>query len=320
MWDNERVDTLTGGSEKMQNDKQKNEKTYFAFTWNRPGKDSKSFSFGRNVLVALGIVALMLLGTVAIGANLIYEAYSEKSELNVYRAQYAQYTEKLQKLTDDSARMQKELAQVAALEAAVRKTLAKDGESVSRGNIDRKSQELDLLGAGGGERAVDKLDVLAVQNAMMDKRIAYKRENLVNMLDQLSNKDGGHFKWPTEGGEISSSYGYRVDPFGGGSGDFHPGIDIAVAYGAPILAASSGKVETAQWNGGYGNYVKLDNGHGFETAYGHMSAVAVGKGQEVKRGEVIGFAGSSGVSTGPHVHFEIIEDGKTVDPLQFLQK
>ena len=311
---------LTGGSGKMQDDKQKQAEAYLAFTWNRTGKDSKSFSFGKNALVALGIVAFIFLGTVAVGAELIYEAYGEKSELNVYRAQYAQYTEKLQKLTDDSARMQKELAQIAVLEAAVRKTLAKDGETVSRGNIDRKSQELDLSGTGGGESSVNKLDILMVQNAMMDKRIAYKRENLSNMLDQLYNKDGGHFKWPTEGGEISSSYGYRVDPFGRQTSDFHPGIDIAAPYGAPILAASSGKVEMAEWNGGYGRYVKLDNGHGFETAYGHMSAIAVSNGQEVERGEVIGFVGSSGASTGPHVHFEIIENGKTVNPLQFLQK
>ncbi|MDD4320427.1 MAG: M23 family metallopeptidase [Acidaminococcaceae bacterium] len=305
----------------MQEDKLKAvNASYLAFTWNRPGKESKIFSLGKKAVVALGLVAAIFVGAVAVGADLIYEAYGEKSELNVYRAQYAQYTERLQKLTDDSARMQKELAQVALLEAAVRKTLDKDGVAVSRGNIDRKSQELDLLGTGGGESAVDKLDILAVQNEMMDKRIAYKRENLSNMLNQLSNNDVGAFKWPTEGGEISSFYGYRVDPFGGKSGDFHPGIDIAAAYGTPIVAASAGKVEMAQWNGGYGRYVKLDNGNGYETAYGHMSAIAVSVGQEVRRGEVIGFVGSSGVSTGPHVHFEILEDGKTVNPLQFLQR
>jgi len=311
---------VTGGSENMQDDETKTRNAYLAFTWNRPGKESKIFSLSKNFVVVLGLAAIIILGTFVVGADLIYEAYGEKSELNVYRAQYAQYTERLQKLTDDSARMQKELAQVALLEAAVRKTLDKDGVAVSRGNIDRKSQELDLLGTGGGESAVDKLDILTVQNEMMDKRIAYKRENLSNMLKQLSNKDGGAFKWPIDGGEISSFYGYRVDPFGGKSGDFHPGIDIAAAYGAPVLAARAGKVEMAQWNGGYGRYVKLDNGNGYETAYGHMSAIAVSVGQEVKRGEVIGFVGSSGVSTGPHVHFEILEAGQTVNPLQFLQK
>ena len=304
----------------MQEEKEKDTNVVIAFTLSRPGKESKTFNFSKNAVIALVIVGVILAGTVVKGSTMLYAAYREQQELSVYREQYAEYTEKLQKLTDDSARMQKEMAQVAALEAAVRKTLEKDGEKVSRGNIDRKSQELDLSGTGGGESSVNKLDILMVQNAMMDKRIAYKRENLSNMLDQLYNKDGGHFKWPTEGGEISSSYGYRVDPFGRQTSDFHPGIDIAAPYGAPILAASSGKVEMAEWNGGYGRYVKLDNGHGFETAYGHMSAIAVSNGQEVERGEVIGFVGSSGASTGPHVHFEIIENGKTVNPLQFLQK
>jgi len=303
----------------MQEERKKSA-AYIAFTWNRPGKESKTFSFGKNTVVVAGIVAFILLGTVAKGADMLYEAYREQRELTVYREQYAEYTEKLQKLTDDSARMQKELSQVSALEAAVRKRLEKDGEKVSRGGIDRKSQELDMLGKGGGESAVNQLEILGVQNAMLDKRIAYKKENLSNMLDQLTNRVGGYFKWPTEGGNISSYYGVRADPFGGKGGEFHPGIDIANSYGAPILAANAGTVEQAQWNGGYGRYVKIDHGDGYETAYGHMSAIAVSVGQKVRRGEVIGFVGSSGASTGPHVHFEVLENGRTVNPLSFVQQ
>ncbi|NLU44817.1 MAG: peptidoglycan DD-metalloendopeptidase family protein [Acholeplasmataceae bacterium] len=303
----------------MQDEKDKDINACIAFTLSRPGKESKTFSFSKKTVITLGIVGVILLGTVIKGSTMLYAAYREQQELSVYREQYAEYTEKLQKLTDDSARMQKEMAQVSALEAAVRKTLEKDGEKVSRGNIDRKSQELDLLGTGGGESAANKLEILDVQNAMLDKRIAYKRENLSNMLEQLYNR-GGYFKWPTEGGRISSFYGVRSNPFGGAGGDFHPGIDIANSYGAPVFADNSGKVELAEWNGGYGRYVKIDHGNCYETAYGHMSAIAVSAGQSVKRGEVIGFVGSSGASTGPHVHFEVLEKGATVNPLRFLQQ
>ena len=74
----------------------------------------------------------------------------------------------------------------------------------------------------------------------------------------------------------------------------------------------------ACWNGGYGRYVKLDHGNGYETAYGHMSGIAVEEGQAVRKGDFIGFAGSSGYSTGPHVHFEVLVDGEYVDPMYML--
>ena len=100
---------------------------------------------------------------------------------------------------------------------------------------------------------------------------------------------------------------------------FHPGVDIAAAYGTPIHAAAAGIVEMAGWNGGYGQYVKLKHGDGYETAYGHMSAIAATAGQQVQKGDVIGFVGSTGASTGPHVHFEVLTDGEQTNPLQYVQ-
>ena len=114
-------------------------------------------------------------------------------------------------------------------------------------------------------------------------------------------------------GRLSSSYGYRIHPILGG-GRLHRGIDIAAPPGTPIQATSDGRVERAGWDGGYGLMVELDDGVGIETLYGHMSRLAVAKGEMVHKGDVLGYVGSTGLSTGPHVHYEIRQNGRSIDP------
>lgn len=122
----------------------------------------------------------------------------------------------------------------------------------------------------------------------------------------------GSFSWPVTG-TITSPFGWRANPFGGAP-DFHTGLDIAAPTGTTVTAAASGTVMLAQWYGGYGNYILLDNGSNFSTGYGHLSAIYVSVGQVVKRGQAIGAVGMTGLATGPHLHFEIRIDGKPVDP------
>jgi murein DD-endopeptidase MepM/ murein hydrolase activator NlpD len=98
----------------------------------------------------------------------------------------------------------------------------------------------------------------------------------------------------------------------------HEGIDIGAPYGAPIGAADGGTVIYAGWLGGYGNLVVLDHGNGLSTAYGHQSDIVVGVGQSVAQGQLIGYVGSTGHSTGPHLHFEVRVNGSPVDPLGYL--
>ena len=119
--------------------------------------------------------------------------------------------------------------------------------------------------------------------------------------------------WPTTG-EVSSPYGLRW-----GGTDFHPGIDIANDMGTPIVATADGVVEYAGWNsGGYGNMVDINHGNGIMTRYGHASQVVVSVGQQVKRGQLIAYMGSTGFSTGPHVHYEVHINGNRVNPISYL--
>ena len=119
--------------------------------------------------------------------------------------------------------------------------------------------------------------------------------------------------WPATG-VVTSPYGLRW-----GGSDFHPGMDIANDLGTPIVATADGVVDFAGWDsGGYGNMVDIDHGNGIMTRYGHASQVLVSAGQSVKRGQVIAYMGSTGFSTGPHVHYEIHVNGQKVNPISYL--
>ena len=126
----------------------------------------------------------------------------------------------------------------------------------------------------------------------------------------------GQLGWPVSG-EITSPYGYRVHPIWGTT-IYHSGIDIGVDEGTPVHAADGGVVVWSGWMGGYGYAVVIDHGNGLSTLYGHNSELAVDEGQSVAKGQVISYAGSTGNSTGPHVHFEVSVNGDPVDPMGYL--
>jgi murein DD-endopeptidase MepM/ murein hydrolase activator NlpD len=121
-----------------------------------------------------------------------------------------------------------------------------------------------------------------------------------------------------EGAQQTSPFGARVDPFLGRAA-FHGGLDFRDAVGAPIRATAAGEVVTAGWVGGYGNMVEVSHGNGLSTRYGHMSAISVSVGDHVSAGSVVGKLGSTGRSTGPHLHYEVRVDGEAVDPARFLK-
>jgi murein DD-endopeptidase MepM/ murein hydrolase activator NlpD len=122
--------------------------------------------------------------------------------------------------------------------------------------------------------------------------------------------------WPVAGW-LSSSYGRRRDPFTGGA-DFHPGLDISAEYGQPVRATGDGTVAVAKPSGNYGNLVEIDHGYGIVTRYGHLSRFQATAGQQVRRGDVIGYVGSTGRSTSAHLHYEILLNGKLTNPLKLL--
>jgi hypothetical protein len=123
--------------------------------------------------------------------------------------------------------------------------------------------------------------------------------------------------WPVEG-RVTSSFGERMDPING-EGEFHTGIDIAAPLGTPVRAAADGMVTGADMGRGYGRTVELNDGHNVMTVYAHLSSVTVIAGQHVSRGQIIGYVGSSGRTTGPNMHYEVRIDGVPVNPYKYLR-
>ena len=123
--------------------------------------------------------------------------------------------------------------------------------------------------------------------------------------------------WPVEG-PVTGSFGERIDPFNG-EGAFHTGVDISTAYGQSVIAPADGEVVFAAVAGGYGRLLILEHGHGISTRYGHLASFATAVGQSVRRGDVIGYVGRSGRSTGPHLHYEVLINDVPVNPHKYLR-
>ena len=157
--------------------------------------------------------------------------------------------------------------------------------------------------------ALEHMRELQAQSAELAARIRSAQSSSVVPAPTGAASAAG-FVWPVHG-TLTSGFGWRW-------GRMHEGVDLAVPNGTPVVAAAAGTVIVAGWLGGYGNLVVVDHGNGISTAYGHNTSVTVGVGQSVAQGQLIAYSGSTGHSTGPHVHFEVRINGSPVDPMGYL--
>lgn len=220
-------------------------------------------------------------------------------------------------------------AQVAAMEQKLETDLAAN-ESLQAEVTSEKENMEDLVDEKTAE--VEKYNAsIATQQEEVDKynQAVAEAESIIAAAEQsaLANNTttsattytGGAFTWPVPGCySISSYFGARTSPTAGASSN-HKGIDIPCGSGTPVVAAASGTVIVATYNYAEGNYVAIDHGGGVVTLYMHNSSLAVSAGQSVTAGQTIAYAGSTGVSTGPHCHFGVRVNGGYVDPLSYLQ-
>ena len=189
--------------------------------------------------------------------------------------------------------------------------------------------KVDDLAASEAEQAAlqESIEAYKAESEAEYDRIAAEMQSVSDQIAELSRQSAangsvpmgdGTLIWPTPSCTTNSSaYGWRIHPIYG-TMKFHAGEDIPASMGADILAAATGTVVTAGWVSGYGNYTVIDHGGGMMTAYGHQSQILVSVGQTVQQGELIGKVGSTGNSTGPHLHFEVYINGETVDPKSFF--
>lgn len=286
-----------------------------------PNGDTKNIRLSAGMLkysvASLVIMALLFVGAFSYAVYGTFVARETAGEVRDLREVNTIQQEQLLDLAKKANGLQDDLNQLKKLEDDLRQLTgtpepqpeSHDGQGgpVSPPTIANVSDTLDSVAAELKER---RESLIALREKLEEERAP-----LVAAAAITNNMPSGVIPaiWPAQG-DVSSPYGLRW-----GGSDFHPGIDIANDMGTPIMATADGTVVTAGYNsGGYGNMVDIDHGNGLMTRYGHAMQVLVSEGQTVRRGQVIALMGSTGFSTGPHVHYEVRINGQAVNPATYL--
>lgn len=150
--------------------------------------------------------------------------------------------------------------------------------------------------------------------------IPERSETLDTVGDYLDRVNARPSIWPARGGRVISGYGMRRIPYSRSGFQFHTGIDILAAYGSEVVATAEGEIVFTGYQGSYGNLVVIDHGYGYETYYAHLSGFAITAGEFVERGQVVGYMGASGRTTGTHLHYEVRHDGSPINPYNYMKE
>jgi murein DD-endopeptidase MepM/ murein hydrolase activator NlpD len=269
---------------------------------------------------------VMLFSLSVIGFFLTLHAYSKISH-KIPRLAELQKENALQK--EQLLHMARKIDRFTQEMAELRKTDHTLKEMVNLETVEGDEQ---FRGVGGSDPSLldPKITVTKVNRDLvramhrsldnLDSDIESSKEDKAGLLKFLENQKillaSKPSIWPVKGW-LSSSFGYRRSPFTGVK-EFHKGIDVSTRAGSPIVASADGVVSFTGWDGGYGRVVLIKHGHGFETRYAHLKKSIVKKGQRVKRGETIGLVGTSGKTTGPHLHYEVHLNGVAVNPIRYV--
>ena len=213
-----------------------------------------------------------------------------------------------EKIAQKQAELEEKNRQLASLEQEAQANMAVLEQ--------KKGEKKALMASLATEKAVLERGLAELEQA--SNQIAAKIRASTARSGGYSGNPSGRFLWPTPGySKITSDYGMRVHPILG-TKKLHTGIDIGAPSGTSIVSGDAGVVIHAGWLGAYGNAVVVDHGGGLSTLYGHMSSIAVREGQQVTAGQKLGGVGSTGLSTGPHLHFEVRVNGDPVSPWGYL--
>jgi murein DD-endopeptidase MepM/ murein hydrolase activator NlpD len=224
------------------------------------------------------------------------------------QAQHLRIEQENQRLRTENERQRQELRNLNNRVDAVEDTSRRLAEISGLA----QDQQVILRAQGGPSFPVDSAGLAA-----LDNKTAHLEHQLRKYEEALRERGMTPSLRPVDG-RLESGFGGRRNPFGGGAFEFHTGQDIDAPWGSPVVAAASGTVIIAGWQNGYGQVVHVDHGSGLTTRYGHLSQIDVKVGQNISRGENLGRVGSTGRSTGPHLHYEVRIKDTPVNPLPYL--
>lgn len=270
-------------------------------------------------LAASSLAALLVLltGTFINYHQNMQATAQDKQEIVYLRQVNSTQVQRLDELKREADALAQDMQRLDALDREIRRMLQENPEAAptSRGGVERFNPR----GEGGPTTRVTVEEV--ANNLAQLQQDAQQRERSLQALREILAQRQAQARvtpsiWPVHG-EMTSGFGWRASPWGYG-GDWHPGMDIAVEYGTPVEATADGEVVFSGWYSGYGKLVQIDHGNGIVTLYGHNSTLVVETGQYVRKGQIIAYAGSTGASTGPHVHYEVRLNGTPVNPANYL--
>jgi murein DD-endopeptidase MepM/ murein hydrolase activator NlpD len=267
-------------------------------------------SFSTRSLVAGGVVLATALALSVVAIVYTGNAVNRRAELTRLMAENGQLREVNQNLEDTVSEVQARLDEFE--ERTRRLALAAGMDTANSGSANPGSQE--SVGSGG------PYDRVPESPAALSRQGDWIQDQLRSVEKELASRSVTLSSTPTIApvrGLLTDGFGTRKDPFTG-RWAAHRGVDISARRRTPVLAPADGVVTFAGWEGGFGRVIRVSHGFGFTTIFGHLDKLLAEPGDEVRRGETIGLLGSSGRSTGPHLHYEVHQDGKAVNPLYFI--
>lgn len=285
------------------------------------------------ILVVLLLLAVLVgVATSTINAMLSGETSSAGSEgLRAHERQLAQQRREIENAKRNAELHLNALAQrLGTMQAQMLRLNALGQRLTHKAGLDKKEFNFSEEPARGGPvnetllanaSVPDFLKSLEQLSGQIEKKTSHLSVLEGVMIDRELRAAASPIGWPVQGGWVSSAFGMRADPFTGQTSS-HDGVDIAIGLGSPIKALSRGVVTYAGeklGREGYGLIVEINHGNGFATRYAHLRQVLVKAGERVEKGQAVALVGSSGRSTGPHLHFEVLRDGRTVNPQPFLR-
>ena len=293
---------------------------------NKSGEPSQFVLSSLRIKILGFVAATVCVGLVFAGFLLKQSDFVDAAVIETWRSKLSEQDDVVEQLREQSvARRQAVGRQIAEMQARLWRMEALASYMHETAGLPKDEFDFDAPVSQGGplnnEAQVLEVDNLDTQLASLSQRLK-QRETELSILDQVllgiyNDKGARPAGAPIVKGWMSSPYGERVDPISGKKA-WHEGMDFAGAKGSEVIAVANGVVVFAGYRDGYGKMVEISHGKDMRTRYGHHKEVLVHAGQSVKRGDVIALMGSSGRSTGPHVHFEVLKEGRPVNPARYV--
>jgi murein DD-endopeptidase MepM/ murein hydrolase activator NlpD len=275
----------------------------------------------RHIIFAISLSLVTLSG---IGGYYLYNLRHAEMRVGELRNLTDDQRERLGKIDKQASELDSELRALEKQNEQIRKMIGADGKqkSTTGATVQMRDNRQSLLPTEGDFKQVaTRMDRLRADSARLRSDGDTLRTVALHVMNMRRLEDLARARVLASipslnpvGGEIASSFGWRINPWP----EFHKGVDLTAGYGEPVKAAAAGTVVSADWDGGFGIKVDVDHGNGYHTWYCHLSRALVHPGQYVRKAQEIAEVGSTGASTGAHLHFQIMLDGNAIDPQPYL--